>query len=54
MQAHQLMHQATEKKKDATPEECWELQHLALTRLCHVHAVQDLHKIWSDLTILKK
>ena len=54
MQAPQRTHHAAEKKKDATPVEHWELQQIALTRLCHVQTVQDIPKIWSDLAHLKK
>ena len=37
-----------------TPAECWELQQLALTLLCHIQVMQDLPKIWADLAPLKK
>ena len=37
-----------------TPAERWYLQQLAITLICHVQTVQDLPKIWTDLTPMKK
>ena len=46
MQAHQCTHHSPEKKKDATPAECWDLQQIVPTRLCRVQTVQYLPKSW--------
>ena len=42
MQAPQRTHQLQYRKKDTTPAESWELQQLALTRLCNVQSLKDL------------
>ena len=54
IQAPQSTHQLQERKKDVTPAERWDLQQLALTRLCHVQSLQDLSNIWVDLALLNK
>ena len=40
--------------KDITPEELWEIQQIALSRMFNIQAIKDLPKIRNNMALLKK
>ena len=50
MQLPQRTHQVPEKNRDTTPKEHWELLQITLTCLCQVQTIQELPKIWADIS----